>query len=100
MNFKLVLSVVSHILIYTNATNGYLQVSWYNSETQKSLESSILWLELPKLWQKSLDHEEGAFYFDNETHVGICNFTEEMIEFEYDVYILDEYNNDPEQLFV
>jgi hypothetical protein len=87
------------ISIYTNATNGYLRLACYDDDTKSYTGKYIYHLELPELWENSLSHEEGAYHFDNETHIAICCMLEEYIDL-LNVYILNELNSTPEILYI
>ncbi len=87
------------ILFYTNATNGYIKAMWYNSETERSIGKFIYYLELKTLWEMSLAHEDGAFFFDNEAHIGICCSYEDFIDI-ITVYTSTEMNSTAEELYI
>jgi hypothetical protein len=92
------------LLFYTNATNGYIKAMWYNPETELSMGEVIYFLELKTLWEMSLEHEDGAFFFDNETHIGIsCAYEDFMDDYgdcDFDVFTSNELNTTPEQLYI
>ena len=92
------------LLFYTNATNGYIRAMWYNPETESAAGNVGYYLELKTLWEMSLEHDEGAFFFDNETHIGICCAYEEYFddfgEPQFDVFTSNEMRSAPEQLYI
>lgn len=87
------------ILFYTNATNGYIKASWYDPETGNSIGKYSYELELKTMWETSLEHEDGSFFFDNEAHIGICCTYEDFID-DFDVYEANELNSEPEELII
>lgn len=87
------------ILLYTNATNGYIRLVWFDAEKVKALGTFFYYLELPAFWELSLTHEEGAFHFDNESHIAICMMTEDFMD-DFEVYTMNELNTTPELLLV
>jgi len=92
------------LLFYTNATNGYIRIMWYDAETQKSIGKFVYYLELKTLWEMSLEHSDGAFFFDNETHVAICctyeDFMDDYGDCDFDVFTANELNSTPEELYI
>ncbi|MCF2220464.1 hypothetical protein H9Q08_14345 [Chryseobacterium sp. PS-8] len=91
--------LADNILIYTNATNGYLRLACYDDNTKSYIGQYIYHLELPELWENSLSHEEGAYHFDNETHIAICCMLEEYID-SLNIYTSNELNSTPEILYI
>jgi hypothetical protein len=92
------------LLFYTNATNGYIKVMWYNAETEASVGELIYFLELKILWEMSLEHDDGAFFFDNETHIAIsCTYEDFMDDYgdcDFDVFTSNEMRSTPEELYI
>jgi hypothetical protein len=92
------------LLFYTNATNGYIKVMWYDGETEQSVGELIYFLELKTLWEMSLEHDDGAFFFDNETHIAIScayeDFTDDYGDCDFDVFTSNEMNSTPEELYI
>lgn len=88
-----------NILIYTNATNGYMRLAWYDPEIEDYAGKFLYYLELPKLWENSLTHEDGSFHFDNQTHIGICCLLEEYLE-DINIYTSNELRSTPEILYI
>lgn len=62
-----------------NATNGYISMVWYNPTTKKAAGTWKYELKIEDFWQLSIDHQEGAFFFDNETYMAIFNFMDQHI---------------------
>ncbi|MBK6525164.1 MAG: hypothetical protein IPG07_06150 [Crocinitomicaceae bacterium] len=52
------------IMLYGNATNGYIGIYFYDMEELVEVGSASYMLELPDLFEKSLSHEDGADFFD------------------------------------
>ena len=48
------------ILFYINATNGYIVITGYSSETEETFDESGIWIELRNLWE----NEQNAYDFD------------------------------------
>jgi hypothetical protein len=92
------------LLFYTNATNGYIKISWYNPENDTFAGNVSYYLELKTLWNMSLEHEDGAYFFDKETHIGICCAYEEYFDdfgdVAFDVFTSNELQTEAEQLFI
>jgi hypothetical protein len=92
------------LLFYTNATNGYIKVMWYDAETEQSVGELIYFLELKTLWEMSLEHDDGAFFFDNETHIAIsCTYEDFMDDYgdcDFDVFTSNEMRTTPEELYI
>jgi len=90
------------LLLYTNATNGYVQLAWFDKD-DKSVGTWNYYLELPQLLEKANNSQDGASYFDNEVHIGICVMTEILIHGElddvYDIYTQTELEG-PSQLYI
>lgn len=53
------------IMLYGNATNGYIGVYFYDMEELTEIGNASYMLELPALFEKSLSHEDGADFFDS-----------------------------------
>jgi hypothetical protein len=92
------------LLFYTNATNGYIKVMWYDPETEASVGELIYFLELKTLWEMSLEHDDGAFFFDNEAHIAIsCTYEDFMDDYgdcDFDVFTSNEMRSTPEELYI
>ncbi len=51
------------LFVSVNATNGHARFSWWKLDESSAGEWSYT-LELPQLWELSLEHDEGASFFD------------------------------------
>ncbi len=67
------------LLFIANAVNGTLAMAWYNADTGQLDETRVYFLRLKKIFNDSLDHKDGAFYYDKECRVAICCFMEDAI---------------------
>jgi hypothetical protein len=92
------------LLFYTNATNGFINIKWYNPETEKTVGNLGYYLELKTLWEISLEHNDGAFFFDNQTHIAICctyeDFMDDYGDCDFDVFTSNEMDSTPEELYI
>lgn len=58
-----------------NATNGHIMFTWDHADGGANFYDEgwpTYYLELPDLWQESLEHEEGASHFDSQAHLALC----------------------------
>ena len=58
-----------------NATNGHIFFTWDHADGGANFYEEAwptYYLELPDLWQESLEHEEGASHFDSQAHIALC----------------------------
>ena len=63
------------LLFYANTTNGYIGIYLYDICEFVEVGNSSYLLELPELWNLSLNHTDGADYFDEITEKAIRSFT-------------------------
>ena len=62
------------ILFYANATNGYIGIYLYDINEFEEVGNSSYLLELPELWDLSINHIDGAYYYDEMTEKAIRSF--------------------------
>jgi hypothetical protein len=70
------------IFIDINATNGHMMFSWDKKGGGACFYDEnwpVFYLELKQLWRESLDHDEGAYHFDNQVHIALCCVVEELL---------------------
>jgi len=79
------------LLFRINATNGYIAIYWYSPEKDQFIGEWKYELIIKKLWEASLEHEEGAFFFDETCHSALYDFM--------DNYIYDEDGNTELRVF-
>ncbi len=92
------------LLFVANAVNGSLAAAWYGAQTGQLDDSRVYFLHLRKIWNHSLEHKEGAFYYDKECRIAICCFMEDAIHDEegnesHEVYFKTDLNK-IEQLII
>ncbi len=82
------------IMLYVNATNGYIGIYLYDIEKSTEVGNSSYSLQLPKLWEASLEHEHGSFFFDQMAEESAQEFADseksESIKSKYKIYFSDE----------
>ncbi len=94
-----------------NATNGHIFFTWDHLDGGADFYAEgwpTYYLELPALWQESLEHERGASHFDDAAHVALCievgrvlcEAEETGIEEDYIYYEKFEWRSSAERLIV
>ncbi len=63
------------LLLYVNATNGYVGVYFYDIDEMVEIGQSAYLLELPELWNISLHHLDRADFFDRTVEDSIKSFS-------------------------
>lgn len=92
------------LLFYFNATNGFISIVWFNSQVNKPTGTWMYQLLLETLWEASLEHEDGAFYFDKTCRYAVCDYLNDDIlendgQQRWSVFIKTELNG-IEELFI
>ena len=84
----------STIMFYANATNGYIGVYMYDLNEMSEVGNSSYLIELPKLWDMSGEHEDGAALYDQITEDSVKTFGESQkgvdIKKDYSLYFTNE----------
>jgi hypothetical protein len=90
----------NEIMLYANATNGYIGIYMYDTIEMTEVGHSSYLLELPKLWDISLNHEDGSIYFDDITESSAKSFAQTEsginIKKDYKIYFSNELGDMPE----
>ena len=64
--------------IYVNATNGYVRLNWVAADDSAAGEW-VYTVQLQTLWERSLEHEEGAFFFDGTLRTAAIALSEHEV---------------------
>jgi hypothetical protein len=67
------------LLFIVHATNGYIVMVWFDGGIEECEGTWMYQLRIKDFWELSLNHKNGAFFFDQECHSAICDFMEEEI---------------------
>jgi len=70
---------IDAVLFYIDATNGHIGVYWHNTKDPLEVGEEFT-LEIPDLWDISLEHPDGSFYFDELTINAIKQFGKEGVK--------------------
>lgn len=87
------------LLFVINATNGFIQVVWWNQEKSELAGEWVYELELSTFWEM----EDDAFNFDNTCRFALFDFMEDHIVLDdgrslYDIYLKTELSDIEEVL--
>ena len=66
-------SSAQQLFFFINATNGFIQIVWWNNETSKTVGEWVYELELRTFWEG----EDDAFNFDNVCRFALFDYTED-----------------------
>lgn len=64
------------LFMFINATNGYVQLTWLNDDDEYA-SNWMYTLTLKGLWAASLEHEDGALYYDEMCIAAAMSFAEQ-----------------------
>ncbi len=83
------------ILLIENATNGYIEIFFGSPDDMEYIGQSQYFLQLPKLYELSLTHENGSFHFDEMTKKGSILFVQSEkgmeVKKKYKLYFINEF---------
>lgn len=87
-------SSAKELFFFINATNGFIQIVWWNNEEAKTLGEWAYELELRTFWEG----EDDAFNFDNVCRFALFDFTEDNMCLDdgsvvYEVYMKTELSD-------
>lgn len=93
-------SAAQQLFFFINATNGFIQIVWWDNEKSKPIGDWVYELELRTFWEA----EDDAFNFDNVCRYAMFDFTEDNMcrddgSAVYDVFLKTELS-DIEELLV
>ena len=82
------------ILFFVDATNGLIGVGLYDIDNLEEVGTSYYCLWLRKLWEMSLEHEDGSLFYDEIAESAIKEFAKSEIvnglRKRYKLYFQDE----------
>ena len=99
------------VFMDVNATNGHIMFTWDHADGGANFYDEgwpTYYLELPDLWQESLEHEKGASHFDSQAGLALfvevgrvmCQAEETGIEEDYIYYEKYEWRSVAQRLIV
>lgn len=90
----------SAIMIFANATNGYIGIYLYDMDEMMEVGDSSYLLELHKLWDMAEDHEDGSIFFDQTTEKAAKVFANSDTGMEvkktFELYFMDQLEDEEE----
>jgi hypothetical protein len=99
------------IFMDINATNGHIMFTWDHRDGGANFYEEgwpTYYLELPALWQESMEHAEGASHFDSQAHMALCDVVGRVlcqaedsgVEEDYFYYVKFEWSGSARRLIV
>jgi hypothetical protein len=89
----------NQLFFFINATNGFIQIVWWDNDSSKPVGDWVYELELTTFWES----EDDAFNFDSVCRYALFDFTEDNMIFDdgsarYEVFMKTELSDIEEVL--